>query len=168
MNESKVHISKESLSKESLSKEQAMDSMEQVVNIQDKLAKNVRPPFWFMVIAPGSYGMATFSYAAMRHENNWALGIFAFLALFFICYFVLTRVYRGDGIRLRILPVSKSSVKLHFAAALFFGTVFLLSRELSVYGLEFVAYLAAVINSGVLALLLYYFPTGEVLEKGIE
>ena len=150
----------------SISAAEAKASLESLNRINASVAKTLRPPIWFIVLMGASFGLMTFSYSAMRHENVWALGLIgSFIAFVVLVAFLLYR-NRLLGIKMRLGPTSNSGMILQICQAAVFGLALIFARELSLMGYQWAAYALASFNALLMAGMLYLFPTGEWIEQG--
>ena len=143
--------------------EQAQASLDAVKKINTDAVKTQRPPLWFLILSSAAYGMMSFSYSSMEHENMWAMGLIISGAVFFILFLFLYYSYRLMGIKLKMWPTSKSSTHIYAIYALLFGVVFAGARELTVIGFDWVAYAGGAICAIGFFSMTYLYPTGEPL-----
>ncbi|OKY24995.1 hypothetical protein [Thalassotalea sp. PP2-459] len=147
-----------------VSTEEAQLALDSLANIDSSTNKLIRPPLWLTVIMAFFYGMMTFSWASTRHENLWMLG----LIISAICFLASVAFYLYSshllGIKPKVLPKSKSECFFHLFSGIFFAAVIILTRILSVNGLEYAAYIGGILNALVLAYLLHHYSTGNYIK----
>lgn len=136
-------------------------SLKAIEKTEQDTIKTLRMPIWLNIFISGSYGMGVFSWASTRHDNLWMLGVIISSVVFFFAVGIYMYSKRLVGIKPKVLPTHKSELKFGFTIAIFFGLVVVLSRELSIRELWWVAYLGGAIGSISLGYLLYFFPTGN-------
>ena len=149
-----------------ISAAEAKASLESLNKINASVAKTLRPPLWFIALMGASFGLMTFSYSAMRHENVWTLGLIASFVVFIILVALLLYRNRLLGVKMRLSPSSRSGMLLQLAQAGAFTVALFFARELSLMGYEWAAYGLASFNALLMASMLYLFPTGEWIQQG--
>lgn len=82
---------KDIFSKTDTDRQQAAESLRVLREIDEQARESFRPPVWLTLIMGLSFGVVTFSYGAMRHENMWALGLIISCVVLLLVY--LTHKY---------------------------------------------------------------------------
>jgi hypothetical protein len=151
-----------------ITSEQAQASLDAVKKINTDAVKTQRPPVWLMTLLSAAYGMISFSYSSLGHDNLWMLGLIGSTTVFILLVLLLLYSYRLMGIKLKMLPTTSTSKRFNVLQAVFFAVVFGGSRALTALGFDWVAYVGGVISATGLFFLMYRYPTGEPAEKDLS
>ena len=121
----------------------------------------LRPPLWLNIIIASLYGFMTFSWASLRHENLWALGLIVSSVCFFIAVALYLYLKHLAGIKPKLTPKSRAEFIFHLVMGIIFALVIILSRELSINGFIWAAYLGGAINTLALSYTMHNFANNE-------
>jgi len=164
---------------EQIANAEAQLALESLKKIEKETVLSLRPPLWLVTILSLLCGIFTFSLAVTEGENHWA--IVMWLSAISVVLLVLFTRYseRLLGVRVRLLPLSRSGKVFVALQALFFAVVMLGAREATLSGrpevrlegnfptadLPLAPYIAAIIVSLSVAYLTYKYPTNEWVEQ---
>ena len=148
-----------------ISREEAKVLLNEVADVKRSVVDAVCPPWWLNLLVSANYGMVIVSYASMRHENQWALGLIISLSLIFLIAGFSYYSYRLIGIKIRLTPQTKAGQWLYFGHGLISAIGIVAGRELHVSGYEWVTYLIALSLACLNGYLMHVFPTGDVIER---
>jgi len=153
--------------KETINKEEAAATLKSLASFKRDATKSFRMPLLLIMLISLSYSLIIFSWGMTEHENMWALGTFIGSAAFFIFVALYIYTFRLLGIKLSFFPKGKKRIINELVLAVIFGVILIAGREFRLLGFEFSPHIAALIAGGLLAYLLYKYPTGEymVMEK---
>ncbi len=149
-----------------ISAEEAQATLDSLTIIKRGAVAALRPPLWFIVIVALLYGLLTYSYASMRHENLWTLGVIIAVGGIFAMTLFLLYSYRLLGVKMGLVPASRRGKLFVFAQGLFITALLVITREMSTAGMAWAAWVGAVVASLSFGLMMYLFPTGELTERG--
>jgi hypothetical protein len=147
-------------------KDGAIASLDVLREINEQAKVSFRAPAWLTGIAALSFGVATFSYCAMRHENMWAMGLIVSGVIFLLTGVFFAYISKLSGIKHRIIPVTSRGRKLFLFQALVYGAAFVVGRQLSEEGFVWAPYAAGFLNMALLATLAHKFPALD--NTGVE
>jgi phosphatidylglycerophosphate synthase len=139
-------------------REEASASLNVLKEIDQQAKLAFRAPIWLTGILSLSFGMATFSYCAMQHENMWALGVIISVTVFVLSAVFFTYISKLSGIRHRMIPATSRGKWLSFLQALVYSFVLLLGRYLADEGWLGVPYIAGLLNMSIMAIMLHKYP----------
>ena len=151
--------------KETISKEEAAATLKSVDLTKRDAIKSFRIPLLLITLISLSYSLVVFSWGMTEHENMWALGMYIGAASFGIFVALYLYTFRLLGIKVTVLPRTKERIRSELVLAVIFGVILIAGREFRVLGFEFSPHIAALIAGGLLAYLLYKYPTGEYITK---
>lgn len=151
-----------------ISPEQAQAALDAVKKINTDAVETQRAPLWLMTLLSAAYGMISFSYSSLGHDNLWILGLIGSTTVFMLLVMLLLYSYRLLGIKIKMLPTTSASKRFNVIQAVFFAAVFAGARELTIIGFDWAAYAGGAISAIGLFFLMYRYPTGEPTEKGVS
>ena len=149
--------------KKTINKEEAAATLKSVASFKRDATKSFRMPLLLIMLMSLSYSLVVFSWGMTEHENMWALGMYIGAASFgiFVAFYIYT--FRLLGIKVSVLPRGKKRIISELVLAVIFGVIIIAGREFRLLGFEFSPHIAALIAGGLLAYLLYKYPTGEYM-----
>ena len=149
--------------KEIISKEEAAATLESLDLTKRDAIKSFRVPLLLIILTSLSYSLIVFSWGMTEHENMWALGMYIGAASFGIFIALYLYTFRLLGIKVSVFPKGKKRIINELILAVIFGVIIIAGREFRLLGFEFSPHIAALIAGGLLAYLLYKYPTGEYM-----
>ena len=149
--------------KETINKEEAAATLESLASFKRDATKSFRMPLLLIMLISLSYSLIIFSYGMSEHGNMWGLGALIGGAAFFIFVAFYVYTFRLLGIKLSFFPKGKKRIINELVLAVIFGVILIAGREFRLLGFEFSPHIAALIAGGLLAYLLYKYPTGEYM-----
>ena len=150
---------------ETVSREEARELLKELAIIKRGAVDSVSPPWWLNLLLSTSYGMIFVSYASMRHENVWALGLIASVSLLFLIARFIYYSYRLMGIKIRLMPETRSGQWLNIGHGALAAVGIVAGRELHVNGYEWITYMMAFSLACFNAYLIHVYPTGDIVER---
>ena len=149
--------------KETINKEEAAATLKSVASFKRDVIKSFRMPLLLIMLISLSYSLIIFSYGMSENDNMWVLGMLIGAAAFLI--FVAFHVYtfRLLGIKASFLPKGKERIISELVLTVIFGVMLIAGRQVRLSGFDFAPHIAALIAGGLLAYLLYKYPTGEYI-----
>jgi phosphatidylglycerophosphate synthase len=139
-------------------REEAVASLNVLKEIDQQAKVSFRAPAWLTGILALSFGMATFSYCAMQHENMWALGLIISVTVFVLSAVFFTYISKLSGIKHRMIPATSRGKWFTFFQALVYAAVLLMGRYLGDAGWLWAPYIAGFLNMSIIAIMLHKYP----------
>ena len=149
--------------KETINKEEAAATLKSLASFKRDATKSFRMPLLLIMLISLSYSLIIFSFGMSEHGNMWGLGVLIGGAAFFIFIAFSVYTFRLLGIKVSVFPKGKKRIINELVLAVIFGVILIAGREFRVLGFEFSPHIAALIAGGLLAYLLYKYPTGEYM-----
>ena len=149
--------------KQTISKEEVAAILKSVDSTKRGAIQSFRIPLLLITLISLSYSLVVFSWGMTEHENMWALGMYIGAAGFLIFIALYVYTFRLLGIKVSVLPRGKKRIISELVLAVIFGVIIIAGREFRLLGFEFSPHIAALIAGGLLAYLLYKYPTGEYM-----
>ncbi|MBQ4851447.1 hypothetical protein J8L97_15035 [Pseudoalteromonas sp. MMG012] len=140
----------------------AKEALALIEATEQRLETLVRFPIWLILLCSISYGLFTFAYANMAHDNEWALAAMMFFAVFLAAGYFGINYLKRKGIKLLMLPRSTLGGVYFIGLGVTFGVIITLSRVYFLEGVMWSAYVGSVTNMMLMAVAQYCYPLNEV------
>ena len=149
-----------------ISANEAKASLDSLHKLNVDNIASLRPPIWYILTSAALIGLLTYSFASMRHENQWTLGLIFSLGAIILLSIFLVYSYRLLGIKLKLIPSSRAGKIFSFAQAIFFVITLTVAREFSTSGVLWASNCIVILNAITFAYIAYKHPTGEWSDQG--
>ena len=149
---------------ENMRSEEAEESLQSIDDTRREVTGTHRAPLAVIGFGGFTYALIVFGWGMSEHENLWALAMYIGGAGFFLTMALYYYTFRIMGIKLRVLPGTKSRAIFEFMQVIFFTAILVGGRELRLAGFDYAPHVAALIAGVLICRLLYKYPMGERLE----